>query len=305
MLPIANRYLNDSNFVSTRNLKNENKPSIADSYILDDKTLDYRVLDLTVDIFNSSQPSYFHKTVGGYSAVKLRRYQELIDVQLAPEIMRLQKELSTIRSEQDADSVFVNMNILNMLNTRYLIYHPSALPLLNKSAFGNAWLVDNIKFVDTPDDEISLLDKTNLKQTLLVDKRYASECPKTDFEKGDAFIQLISYSPNELKYAFKSDTPQMAVFSEIFYYKGWQAYNGDKKLPHIRANYLLRAMYLEPGSYDITFKFEPKSYDIGNILALISSILLTLAFAYIIFAKLKEKRSKTLVNQVKNTSSNE
>lgn len=305
MLPIANRYLNDSNFVSTRNLKNENRPSIADSYILNDKTLDYRVLDLTVDIFNSSQPSYFHKTVGGYSAVKLRRYQELIDVQLAPEIMRLQKELSTIRSEQDADSVFVNMNILNMLNTRYLIYHPSALPLLNKSAFGNAWLVDNIKFVDTPDDEISLLDKTNLKQTLLVDKRYASECPKTDFEKGDAFIQLISYSPNELKYAFKSDTPQMAVFSEIFYYKGWQAYNGDKKLPHIRANYLLRAMYLEPGSYDITFKFEPKSYDIGNILALISSILLTLAFAYIIFAKLKEKRSKTLVNQVKNTSSNE
>jgi len=305
MLPIANRYLNDSNFVSTRNLKNENRPSIADSYILNDKTLDYRVLDLTVDIFNSSQPSYFHKTVGGYSAVKLRRYQELIDVQLAPEIMRLQKELSTIRSEQDADSVFVNMNILNMLNTRYLIYHPSALPLLNKSAFGNAWLVDNIKFVDTPDDEISLLDKTNLKQTLLVDKQYASECPKTDFEKGDAFIQLISYSPNELKYAFKSDTPQMAVFSEIFYYKGWQAYNGDKKLPHIRANYLLRAMYLEPGSYDITFKFEPKSYDIGNILALISSILLTLAFAYIIFAKLKEKRSKILVNQVKNTSSNE
>lgn len=292
MIGVAARYLNADSFVDNKNVVTERKPSPADDYILRDKSLDYRVLDLTVDIFNSSAPSYFHKTVGGYSAVKLRRYQELIDIQLAPEIAAFTQGLREIASESGIDSLFEKSDVLNMLNTKYVIFHPSAIPLMNKYAYGNAWLVDRIRFAENADEEISLLDDVDLREVLVMDKQFASEVPENRFETEGADIQLVSYEPGKLKYLVTAPTPQMAVFSEIFYYKGWKAVrdNGEE-LPILRGNYLLRAVYLPQGSYELDFRFDPKSYSIGNVLEIISSVLLTLAFACIIFAKFRKNRT--------------
>lgn len=292
MIPIAARYLSSSDFVEDNVVDKPFSPSFADKYILKDKSLDFRVLDATVDIFNSSKPAYFHKDVGGYCAVKLRRYQELIDVQLSPELDRFVSSLRQITSEADIYKVFGNTPILNMLNTKYVIISGASLPLLNNYAYGNAWLVDRVQFAATPDDEIDLLDDVDLQSVVLVDKSL-KECVKdTVFETEGADIQLISYEPNRLEYAFSAKTPQLAVFSEIFYYTGWHAYIGEKEVPFFRADYLLRAMNLEAGNYKITFVFDPSSYRIGKIISIISSILLTLAFCGIIFAAVKRKNVK-------------
>ena len=288
MIPVAARYLNSGDFVDDSVVNKPYSPSFADKYILSDKSLDFRVLDLTVDIFNSSKPSYFHKTVGGYSAVKLRRYQELIDVQLSPELGRLSQNLRKVTSEADIYKVFGNTPILNMLNTRYVIISGASLPLFNNYAYGNAWLVDKVRFAATPDDEIGLLDDVDLQSVVLVDEALKESVNDTVFNTEGAEIQLISYQPNRLEYAFSAKTPQLAVFSEVFYYTGWHAYIGDKEVPFFRADYLLRAMNLEAGSYKITFVFEPSSYKIGKIISIISSILLTLAFCGIIFAAVKK-----------------
>ncbi len=292
MIPVAQRYLSSKNFVERKSVETPFTPSYADRAILKDKTLSYRVLDLTVDIFNSSQPSYFHKTVGGYSAVKMRRYQELIELQLAPEISNLTSGLKNMRTEADLDKALNATPILNMLNTKYVIISGASLPMLNNHAYGNAWLVNNVKLVDTPDDEVNMLDVVNLQSTVLVDKALAENIKDSVFDTSDAEITLISYEPNKLVYSFSSSSKQLAVFSEIFYYTGWKAYIGDKEVPFFRADYLLRAMNLEPGNYDITFKFEPSSYRNGKILAIISSILLILAFCGIIFVQNLKKRKK-------------
>ncbi|MBO7368053.1 MAG: YfhO family protein [Paludibacteraceae bacterium] len=292
MIPIAARYLSSSDFVEDSVVNKPFSPSFADKYILKDKSLDFRVLDATVDIFNSSKPAYFHKDVGGYSAVKLRRYQELIDVQLSPELDRFAASLRQITSEADIYKVFGNTPILNMLNTKYVIISGASLPLLNKYAYGNAWLVDKVQFAATPDDEIDLLDDVDLQSVVLVDKNLKDCVKDTAFNTEGAEIQLISYEPNRLEYAFSAKTPQLAVFSEIFYYTGWHAYIGEKEVPFFRADYLLRAMNLDAGNYKITFVFDPSSYRIGKIISIISSILLTLAFCGIIFAAAKRGNVK-------------
>ena len=284
MVPIAHRYLNATNFVEKKSVETPFTPSFADRYILSDNSQSFRVLDMTVDIFNSSKPSYFHKTVGGYSAVKLRRYQELIDLQLAPELERFTQKLRTVTSEAELSRVFASTPILNMLNTRYIILSGASLPLMNNYAYGNAWLVDSVRIADTPDEEMDLLS------TIVVDKALKDSVKSLTFNPDDALIQLIKYEPNCLEYSFSSDKQQLAVFSEIFYYTGWKAYIDDKEAPFFRADYLLRAMNLKPGNYKITFRFEPSSYTIGKNIAIISSILLTLAFCSCIFVLLKNKK---------------
>lgn len=292
MIPVAGRYLNSSNFVDAKKTETPFTPSFADKYILSDTSLSYRVLDMTVDIFNSSKPAYFHKDVGGYSAVKLRRYQELIDVHISKEIARLANGMRQARSESDIYALFANTPVLNMLNTKYVIISGASLPVLNKFAYGNAWFVDRVQFAESPDDEIISLSDVDLQSVVVVDKSLSDCIADTTFNTEDAEIELISYAPNRLEYAFSSKTPQLAVFSEVFYYTGWHAYINDKEVPFFRADYLLRAMNLEAGNYKITFVFDPDSYKIGKIIAIISSILLTLAFCGIIFATLKKKKDK-------------
>jgi uncharacterized membrane protein YfhO len=300
MLPIAHRYLNEDHFVSEKSTKNQFKPSTADQLILQDKDPNFRVLNLTVDVFNSAQPSYFYKTIGGYSAVKLRRYQELIDVHLAKEIETAIGQLRRISTYAGTDSIFAQTPVINMLNTKYLVFNPNEEPIQNKQAMGNVWLVSNIHWSQNADQEITALKQVDLHQTAVIDKSFQSLFTEQNYQPHSGDIQLKSYAPNELVYHFSSSQPQLAVFSEIYYYTGWKAYINNKEVPHCRANYILRAMPLQAGDYDIVFKFEPQSYQIGKILTIICSILLTFAFGYIIFARFKKTgRFASLRKQIK------
>lgn len=287
MIPVAHRYLNERSFVKK---EVRNKPftaSNADKYILADKAEEFRTLNLTVDIFNSSAPSYFHKNVGGYSAVKLRRYQELIEVHLSKEIRNFTYSLKTISTFSEAEEIFKQTPVLNMLNTKYVIYSPDAMPIANPYKLGNAWLVDNVNLVSSADEEMLSLGLENLSNTVIVDKSVVNAPVYKKYKSDNGKIELIKYEPNAMTYKFSSSEDQLAVFSEIYYQDGWNAYINGEQVPYFRANYLLRAMELKAGDYTLEFRFEPKSYDIGKILSIICSILLTTALSCIIFVTFK------------------
>jgi uncharacterized membrane protein YfhO len=183
-----------------------------------------------------------------------------------------------------------SLGVLNMLNMKYLIYNKEAAPMVNPYANGNAWFVKNIKIAANANEEMKLVGEINTKTEMVVDKSFASELPTTLNADSSAHIALAKYEPNHLTYNFSSKTNQVAVFSEIYYDKGWNAYINGQKVPYVRANYLLRAMPLKAGSYEIEFKFEPKSYTVGNMLSLISSIILVLSIlAYLFFQWRKSK----------------
>ena len=289
MIPVAHRYLNERSFVKKEVTNKPFSASDADKYILADKTEDFRVLNLTVDIFNSSAPSYFHKNVGGYSAVKLRRYQELIEVHLSKEIRNFTYSLKTISTLAEAEEAFKQTPVLNMLNTKYVIYAPQAMPIVNPYKMGNAWLVDNVNLVNSADEEMLSLGLDSLANTVIVDKSTENAPANKKYNSANGKIELINYEPNVMTYKFSSAEDQLAVFSEIYYPEGWNAYINGEKATYFRANYLLRAMNLKAGDYTIEFRFEPKSYDIGKILSIICSILLTTAVGCIIFAVFKKK----------------
>ena len=282
LVPVAKRYLNDDNFKRPRHLETLITPSTADNIILQDKS-QYRVLDATANIFNDASPSYFHKNIGGYHAAKLRRYQELINMHLDKEIGQLFGAFGRAKTPDVVTNTMDSLGVLNMLNMKYLIYNKDAAPLVNPHANGNAWFVNNIRVAENANEEMSLLGKINTKTELVVDKSFASELPTKLSSDTSAHIALTSYEPNHLKYNFSSKTDQVAVFSEIYYENGWNAYINGQKVPYVRADYLLRAMPLKAGNYEVEFKFEPKSYSIGNAIALTSSILLILSILGFVF----------------------
>ncbi|MDD4198773.1 MAG: YfhO family protein [Paludibacter sp.] len=291
LVPVAKRYLNDDNFGRKRNISNLIKPSEADKFILQDKS-EFRVLNLTVNIFNDASPSYFHKNIGGYHAAKLRRYQELINLQLTSEI----EKFYTIRSLEEFDSLAQQLGVLNMLNMKYIIMDPNSQPLINPYANGNAWFVNSIVEANNADEEMQLLGQIDTKTELVVDKRVAPKNLQAGMPAATDFIRLISYKPNHLVYDFCAQADQTAVFSEIFYDKGWNAYINGKEVPYFRANYLLRSMQLKAGTYQIEFKFEPTSYSIGNTIALISSLLLIICI--ILFFIVKYQTGKNRNNKL-------
>ena len=292
MIPVASRYLNERSFVKKEVTNKPFTASDADKYILADNTEEFRVLNLTVDVFNSSAPSYFHKNVGGYSAVKLRRYQELIEVHLSKEIREFTYSLKTISTLGEAEEAFKYTPVLNMLNTKYVIYSPQAMPITNPYKMGNAWLVDNVNLVNSADEEMLSLGLDSLNNTVIVDKATENAPANKKYNSANGKIKLIKYEPNVMTYKFSSAEDQLAVFSEIYYPDGWNAYINNEEVEYFRANYLLRAMELKAGDYEIEFRFEPKSYDIGKILSIICSILLTTALSSIIFVTFKKRGLK-------------
>ena len=293
LVPVAKRYLNNDNFQRKRRIETLLQPSAADKFILQDKS-QFRVLDASVNIFNDASPSYFHKNIGGYHAAKLRRYQELINMQLEREMGRLFATFGRASAPELVAKTMDSLGVLNMLNMKYLIYNKEAAPLINPHANGNAWLVQNIRVAADANDEMRLLGAINTKTEMVVDKTFAPLLPKQLTRDTAAQIALTSYQPNRLVYQFNSVTDQVAVFSEIYYDKGWNAYVKGEKLPYVRANYLLRAMPLKAGVYEIEFKFEPKSYSLGNTLAMISSALLILSILAFIFFKFKKTATPKL-----------
>jgi len=282
MWAVDKRYLNDNNFAAKRQKNAIIQPTAADKFILQDKEYN-RMLDITVDIFNDAKPAYFHKNIGGYSAVKLSRYQELIEYHLSADISKLMQGLRSAKTEQEYDSVLNNIQILNMLNMKYLIYDHKSKPLLNPFANGNAWFVSSCRIAQNADEEMQMLGLIDTKNELVVDRKYENMLTGIQNRDEAASIRLIDYAPNRLKYQFNSQTNQVAIFSEIYYDKGWNAYIAGKKVPYFRANYLLRAMSLEKGDYEIEFRFEPKSFSMGNAVANISSGLFVLAVILFVF----------------------
>ncbi len=276
MWGVAKRYLNSDSFVKKTVSKNEFVKSAADEAILTDKDLSYRVLNLN-NPFNEVNTSYFHKSIGGYHGAKLRRYQELIDSCISYDTKKIINVFSNKPSDSLFDVTFKSCRILNMLNAKYIIYNPSAPPLVNNHAYGNAWFVDGYKLVDDASAEISSLNNTSLWNIAVIDKKFNNLVSKYNNHKDTlASIQLTDYKPDYLTYQSKTNKEQMAVFSEIYYDKGWNAYIDGKKVPYFRADYVLRAMIIPAGDHKIEFKFEPKSYYQGQKISLYSSIFVVL-----------------------------
>jgi len=260
MWTVNRRYLNNDSFVRKSVDAVPFQPSVADEIIMKDKDPNFRVFNQTVgNPFADASTSYFHKSLGGYHGAKLRRYQELIDFHLAKG----------------------NMNVYNMLNTKYFIVPDpqggQPQMQINMEALGNVWFVNNARLVNNADEEINALTDFVPTETAVYDKRFASQLEGRIISKDStATISLTDYKPNHLTYKSQTGSDQLAVFSEIYYDKGWNAYIDGKPAPYFRANYVLRAMIVPAGNHTIEFKFEPKVYATGEKIAYASSILLVL-----------------------------
>ncbi|MFN5370553.1 MAG: YfhO family protein, partial [Bacteroidia bacterium] len=239
----------------------------------------YRVLNLSTSTFNDAATSFFHKSVGGYSAVKLERYQEMIEFH----IQKNMKSVSGMLRGGMTDSIFQagmqNQYALNMLNTRYIIYNSEANPLVNEAALGNAWFVKEVKRVKNANEEIQAMNAGfDPARTAIVDERFSDQIPaKLSTYTEDNNIRLESYAPNALRYKCAAADKSVVVFSEIYYAKGWKSYLDGKEVPHFRANYILRGMVVPQGDHQIEFKFEPEQlYTTEAISYTASSILIAL-----------------------------
>ena len=286
--PVNKKYMNNESFVAKSKVENPFTASKADQEILKDHDPDYRVLNLTVSPFQDASTSYFHKSIGGYHGAKMERYQELFDHQLYPEIRRL---IGGFQNPNTLDSVLTTLDVINMLNTRYFIYDPNSAPLINPNALGNAWFVDEFQVVANANEEMDALSDFNAGKKAIVDERFSDQLKDVSLGSGrNSQIKLTEYQPNYLKYdAQVSVGKSLAVFSEIYYPKGWDAFLDGEKVDYLRANYVLRAMVIPEGKHKIEFKFEPSSYFVGNKISLASSLILILAAAGLIFVEWKRK----------------
>ncbi|MCX6282037.1 MAG: YfhO family protein [Bacteroidetes bacterium] len=258
MFTVAKRYLNNESFASKSRVETPFEPTPADQQILADKDPDYRVLNITVSPMMDASTSYFHKSLGGYHGAKLRRYQELFETHVEKN----------------------NMAVINMLNTRYVIVpdqNKQPVAQQNPQALGNAWFVSEYKLVDNADQELSALSGFDPASTAVIDKKFQADLKSWVPGKDTLdYIRLTNYLPNDLKYSYKSKNAGLAVFSEIYYDKGWNAYVDGTLTPHFRANYVLRSMVLPAGEHHVEFKFEPRAFYTGEKVSMISSILLLL-----------------------------
>ncbi|MCD6354472.1 MAG: YfhO family protein, partial [Prolixibacteraceae bacterium] len=284
---VDKRYLNSDNFELKRMAEHPFKKMPVDEAILKDKDISYRVLPLQ-NPWSDARTSYFHKNVGGYHAAKLRRYNELIDHELTPEINQMIKSFQTVTN---ADSIFAPLSAINMMNTRYLIYDLNKAPIVNPKALGNAWFVRRFKLVNNADEEIAALKNFDASSEAIIDKRFAQFVEGKNFQKDETgFIKLTEYQPNYLKYHAKAASGQLTVFSEIYYDKGWNAFVDGKPTPIFRVNYVLRAIILPAGEHTIEFRFKPKSYYTGNKISLASSFLLLLILAGFGFVEIRKMK---------------
>ena len=289
---VDRRYLNNDNFISKKLFDKPFTATAADQAILNDKSLDYRVLNLTKDVFNDASTSYFHKSVGGYHGAKLRRYQDLISNYLNPEIRRFGTLLSTVNTNADFKTVMQQQQILNMLNTKYIILDPNATPLENPCAFGNAWIAIDVKWVDTPNDEFDALGPTDLRHTAVLNKEFESQVG--DYAANDSLIgqvALTEYKPDRLTYTFQADQDQLVVFSEIWSDMGWKLYLDGQEHPLLRADYLLRCALIPGGNHQIVMEYAPRIWKTGNTIQLISSSLLLLGLVCAIIVSLRKKKA--------------
>lgn len=297
LLPTGKRYLNKSHFVTPKDFSAQYEPRPVDKIILEDTDPDYRVLDISVNTFNSSIPSYHHKTIGGYSPVKMQRYQDLIDRYITSEIRKVYDVVGKCETVQEVSDSLPYLKTVSMLNGKYIILGGEYPPAVNPYAMGHCWFVDSYIPAESPDEEIALLASADLSDTAVIgnDFEWAQEAvAKASAGDGGSSVRMVSYAPNELRYTFSTDAPRAVIFSEVYYPEGWKAWiepkgeygevrNGRyqptgkaEEIELFRADWILRGAVLPEGEGELIMRFEPESYKLGENISRASSIMLIL-----------------------------
>lgn len=296
MWQVDKRYLNDEMFVEKSQRDAPQPMTATDQQILQDKSLDYRVLNLASNTFNENETSYYHKSIGGYHAAKLRRYQEMIDAYIAPEMQKLMPAIADAQGDMTkvaGDSLYP---VLNMLNTKYVIMPlqgGQTVPIQNPYAYGNAWFVDKVNYVDNANQEIDMIGKLNLRHEAVADKKFQQQLGAA-VDQENAVVTIKSYEPNHLTYDVQSDKGGIVVFSEI-YYPGWTATIDGQPAELGRVNYILRALNVKAGQHQVELSFHPKSVERTETIAYVAFVLLLLAVAAVVFVEWK-KQKKTVAS---------
>lgn len=291
MWPVNKRYLNKEDFSNKRQAQQPFTPSAADRFILNDPGFNNRVLNLTVSIFQDASTSFFHPSLGGYHGAKMRRYQDMIETGMMTDINALFAAMQS-QNYETVDSTLASTHVLNMVNNKYIIVNPETQPIVNRHALGNAWFVSKVSIVENADAEMAALATIDPKREVTLDKRFEGLLEQSSFVADpSASIRLNEYQPNRMVYSSESETEQLAVFSEMYYEKGWQAYIDGEKADHVRVNYMLRGMPVPAGSHEIIFEFHPRSYFTGSLVSTISSLLLLLLCLGAIYLQYQKKQA--------------
>ena len=293
MWQVDKRYLNDSMFVPKSERDAPIEMTETDRQILKDKSPDYRVLNFSSNTFNENETSYFHKSIGGYHAAKLRRYQEVIEARISPEMNAAMKAIAEAAGDMSAVDGNKLFPVINMLNTKYFIMPLQGganAPLPNPYAYGNAWFVDKVSYVNNANEELSALSTTDLRYTAVADKAFSDVLGQSKANDSTATVRLEKYEPNKLEYSVSSKNGGVVVFSEI-YYPGWNATVDGVEVPVGRANYILRAISVKPGSHKVVLDFHPKSVSVTETIAYIATAILMLMFVAIVIVKRKESKN--------------
>ncbi len=292
MWQVNKRYLNDGMFVE-KSVREQAQPmSETDRLILRDKDLDYRVLNLASNTFNENETSYYHKSIGGYHAAKLRRYQDLIDNYIAPEMQQLMSALAKAGGDMTkvkGDSIFP---VLNMLNAKYFIVplqDNKTVPIQNPYVLGNAWFVDKLNYVNNANQELEALGKLNLRHEAVADARFKAVLGEATPQDSTSVVKLTAYAPNQLTYEVKSATGGVMVFSEI-YYPEWTATVDGKPVEIGRADYVLRALKVDKGQHQVVLTFDPKSVKQTETVAYAAYVVLLLVVLFGLYAEWKRKQ---------------
>ena len=295
MWQVNKRYLNDDMFVERSMRETPQQETATDRQIMQDKAPDYRVLNLASNTFNENETSYYHKSIGGYHAAKLRRYQEMIDQYIGKEMRNMQGAIVNAQGDMTrvaGDSIYP---VLNMLNTKYVILPlqgGQTAPLLNPYAFGNAWFVDRISYVDNANAEIDAVGKIDLRHEAVADSKFKDALGEPAAHQSTAVVTLKKYEPNELTYTIDSQKGGIVVFSEI-YYPGWTATVDGADTPVGRVNYILRAINVKPGKHTVVLTFKPASVKNTETAAYVAYLLLVLAIAAGVFFEMKRRKNET------------
>ncbi|MBQ7471756.1 MAG: YfhO family protein [Prevotella sp.] len=294
MWMVNKRYLNDDMFVEKSVREMPQQKTATDELILQDKSLDYRVLNLSTNTFNENETSYYHKSIGGYHAAKLRRYQELIEAYISPEMQKLMPAIADAQGDMTqvaGDSIWP---VLNMLNMKYVIMPlqgGQTVPIMNPYAYGNAWFVDRIQYVDNANGELDGMARLNLRHEAVADKRFKEQLGEAVVQGNTSVVQLKSYEPNELTYDVNSDKGGVLVFSEI-YYPGWTATVDGQPVELGRVNYVLRAMNVKAGKHAVTLSFKPASLERTETIAYVSYTILLLAVVIGVVMMYRKKKQQ-------------
>lgn len=293
MWQIDKRYLNDEMFVDVMERERPQPKTMTDEQILRDKSLDYRVLNLASNTFNENETSYYHKSIGGYHAAKLRRYQEMIEAYIRYEMQGIFKAVSTANGDMtkvNGDSIYP---VLNMLNTKYFIMplqDGQTVPLQNPYAYGNAWMVDKVVYANNANEEIEAVGKLNLRHEAVADRKFESVLGTSTMQGNASIVKIDTYEPNQITYTVNSTKGGVVVFSEI-YYPGWTAKVDGKDTELGRVNYILRALKVAPGTHKIELGFFPTSINKTETIAYVAYAILLLIIVLGIFTEYRKRKT--------------